>query len=65
MMEKSGCVLISWDISNGTDKTIVIVGKKAPGKDVDVINAFQGEEAMKVLQSIGSPHISKVNKKEK
>lgn len=41
----SGAVIVSWDFSKGEDVGVLLVGKKAPGKDVDIINAFQGEEA--------------------
>lgn len=57
-MNKTGCVLVSWDLRHGPDKSIVIVGKKTPRKDVEVINAFQGKKAEKVLEALGSPHIN-------
>lgn len=40
-----GSVIVSWDFSHAYDKHVLLVGRKAPGKDVEVINAFQGKEA--------------------
>lgn len=46
-MTGSGSVIVSWDFSHGTDNDmgILLVGKKEPGKPVEVINAFQGKDA--------------------
>lgn len=44
-MNMSGSVIVSWDFSNGKDSGILLVGKKEKGKDMVVINAFQGKEA--------------------
>lgn len=44
-MYGSGAMIVSWDFTNGRDKSILLVGKKKPGKAVEVINAFQGKEA--------------------
>ncbi len=44
-MEKTGCLLVSFDFSNGKDKAVMLVGNKAPNKDVVIINAFAGKEA--------------------
>lgn len=41
----SGSVIVSWDFSNGDDVGVLLVGKKTPGKDIEIVNAFQGEEA--------------------
>lgn len=60
-MDKNGCVLVSWDLNHGPDKALVIVGKKMHRKDAEIINAFQGEEAIKALKAIGNPHIPKIN----
>ena len=43
-MEKYGSVIVSWDFSHSPDKDILLVGKQKNGK-VEVINAFQGQEA--------------------
>ena len=38
-------LLIGVDFTKGKDVGVMIVGTKKPGKDVEVINAFQGQEA--------------------
>lgn len=40
--------IVAFDCTNGKDNTVLIVGKKAPGKDIDIINAFQSEEAIEL-----------------
>lgn len=50
--EKHGCLLVSFDFGN--DEPIVLVGdksKSAPG-DVDIINAFQGQEAIDIYNKL-------------
>lgn len=44
-MNTYGSVIVSWDFSHGKDVGVLLVGKKEPGKPVEVINAFQGKEA--------------------
>lgn len=48
----SDCVLVSFDSSGGKDKEILIVGRKTPGEVVDIINAFQGEEAVDLYKKL-------------
>lgn len=40
--------IVAFDYTNGKDNTVLIVGKKKEGMDVDIINAFQGEEAIEL-----------------
>lgn len=50
---KSGSVIVSWSFAgNESDTSVLLVGKKAPGKDVEIINAFQGEEALKIFEML-------------
>lgn len=44
-MSKYGNLLIGYDFSNGTDKSVLIVGTQEKDKPVTIINAFQGAEA--------------------
>lgn len=37
-------VIVSVDFTNGVDKSVLIVGRKH-GKNIDIVNAFQGAEA--------------------
>lgn len=47
-------LLVSFDVSNGTDKSVMLIGRKAPGKDVEVINAFQGKEAEELYMKLAA-----------
>ena len=47
----NGAVIVSWDLSHGKDKAILLVGKQNKGA-VDVINAFQGEEALEIYNKL-------------
>ena len=53
-MEKmSGAYVVSWDFSHGKDKSILLVGKQERGI-MDVINAFQGEEAEEIYKKLST-----------
>lgn len=47
----NGSVIVSWDLSNGKDKALLLIGKQNKGV-VDVINAFQGEEALEIYEKL-------------
>lgn len=54
MKEEHGCLLVSFDF--GPDEPIVLVGnksKKVPG-DVEIINAFQGQDAIDIYNKLTS-----------
>lgn len=50
-MKDSGCVLVSWDFSRGKDVGVLIVGEQKNGR-VDIINAFQGEDAVAIYKKL-------------
>ncbi|MDO5540820.1 MAG: hypothetical protein Q4F83_12260 [Eubacteriales bacterium] len=50
-MKSVGSVIVSWDFSNGKDVGVLLVGKQVNGK-VEVINAFQGEEAYELYRRL-------------
>lgn len=50
-MEKTGSVIVSWDFSNGVDKSVLIVGKKKKNS-IDIVNAFQGREAIQIYKKL-------------
>lgn len=52
------CLLVSVDFTQGEDTGVLIVGRQKKGK-VDVINAFQGQEAIDIYKKLIT-----VNKKE-
>ena len=47
----NGAVIVSWDFSNGKDADILLVGKQNNGV-VDVINAFQGQDARDIYEKL-------------
>ena len=51
-MVKTDTLLISLDMSRGEDVGILIVGRKGKGKKIDIVNAFQGEEARELYERI-------------
>lgn len=51
-MIKSDTIIISIDSSHGRDSTVLLVGRKHPNQNVDIINAFQGEEAIELYNRL-------------
>lgn len=62
-MNGSGSVIVSWDFSKGKDVGVLLVGKKVPGKDVEIINAFQGQEAVDIYKKLMVVNTDFVSKK--
>ena len=52
MNETHGSVIVSWDFSHNGDKHVLLVGRKMPKHDVEVINAFQGKEAHDIYDKL-------------
>lgn len=50
-MMSNGSIIVSWDFSNGKDNSILLVGQQKNGV-VNVINAFQGEEAEELYRKL-------------
>lgn len=48
----SGSVIVSWDFSEGFDTGVLLVGMKKPRKDIEIINAFQGQEALDIYKKL-------------
>lgn len=46
------CILVSYDNSNGLDRSVLIVGRQRKGKPVEIINAFQNEEANELWERL-------------
>lgn len=51
-LQTSGCLLVSFDFSNGRDHDVVLVGEKQPKKDVTIVNAFRGKEAREIYEKL-------------
>ena len=50
-MKNVGSVIVSWDFSHEKDKGILLIGERKNGH-VDIINAFQGKEAMDIYKKL-------------
>lgn len=59
-MKSTDSVIVSWDFSHGKDVGVLIVGKQEKGK-VEIINAYQGEEAEALYQKLVFPKSKKTN----
>lgn len=57
-MKTTDSLLIGYDFTHGKDNTVLVVGRKRPNESVEVINAFQGEEAKEL-------YLKLITKKEK
>ena len=58
MNNNHGAFIVSWDFSHGNDKAILLVGNKVDSK-MDVINAFQGQEAIDIYEKLSKKKESK------
>ena len=47
-------LIISIDTSNGKDNTVLIVGRKKPAQEMEIVNAFQGEEALELYSRLST-----------
>ena len=57
-MEKtSDSLIIGFNSSAGKDGTVLIVGRKKPREAVDIINAFEGEEALELYKKLTTPKV--------
>ena len=45
-------ILVSFNRSNNGDNTVLIVGRKRLNKSVDIINAFEGDEALELYRRL-------------
>ena len=51
-MKTTDTLIISYDFTHGKDKSVLIIGRKQPNQVVDIVNAFQGEEAENIYKSL-------------
>lgn len=59
-MKSTDSVIMSWDFSRGKDVGVLIVGRQKKGK-VEIINAYQGEEAKSIYQKLVYPKLKKTS----
>lgn len=55
MNETSGSLIIGYDFINGNDNAVLIVGQKEPNEQIEIINAFQGTEAIEMYHKLITP----------
>lgn len=48
----SDVLLIGFDMAHGEDVGVLIVGRKMPNESIDIVNAFQGEEARELYERL-------------
>lgn len=51
-MKNPDTLLVGFDNVHGDDTAVLIVGRKAPGDSVQIINQFQGKEALELYQRL-------------
>lgn len=45
-------LIIGYDIDHTSDNKILVVGKRGPGDSVEIVNAFQGDEAEELYNKL-------------
>lgn len=53
METTSGAYIVSWSFEGGRDSGVLIVGKRV-NNDLEIVNAFQGEEAIALLELLST-----------
>lgn len=52
--ESSNVLLVGFDNAHGDDAAVLIVGKKRKNQSVEIINAFQGQEAVELYNKLSA-----------
>lgn len=55
MKKTSDSLIVGFDSSAGKNGTVLVVGRKKPREAVDIINAFEGEEALELYKKLITP----------
>lgn len=45
-------LIIGYDISHTSDNKVLVVGKRGPSGSVEIVNAFQGDEAEELYNNL-------------
>lgn len=45
-------LLVGFENKHGDDTAVLIVGRKRPNQSVEIINAFQGQEAVELYEKL-------------
>lgn len=51
-MKVNESLLVGVDFTNSEDTGVLIVGRKRPNESVEIINAFQGEDAEELYKKL-------------
>lgn len=51
-MDITSSIIVAYDYKEGSDHAVLIVGQKNKKKDIEIINAFQGEEAKELWKKL-------------
>ena len=51
-MAKVETFLVSFNPTEKVESAILLIGKQEPGKPVDIVNAFQGMEAIELVNKL-------------
>lgn len=52
MKQLTDTLLVSIDSSTDGDETVLLVGRKRPNESVEIVNAFQGKDAMDLYKQL-------------
>lgn len=55
-MKNPDTLLVGFDNAHGDDVAVLIIGRKAPGDQVQIINQFQGQKAVELYQRLLQKH---------
>lgn len=61
MSKRKGSVIVSWDFSNGVETGVLLVGEKKPMQPVQVIAAYQGKEAVDLMETLTAKNLKTAN----
>lgn len=50
--KNTGSLIIGYDINHPTGNAVLIVGRKRMNESIEIINAFQGEEATELYTKL-------------
>ena len=45
-------LIIGYDISHTSDNKVLVIGKRGPNGSVEIVNAFQGDEAEELYNKL-------------
>ena len=45
-------LIIGYDISRTSDNKVLVIGKRGPSGSVEIVNAFQGDEAEELYNNL-------------